>query len=148
MAKTPSDTLKDLSTQLSKTDPKKFDFLLTEIPDRIRIRTRLGNGLKGKLRALKPSYIKFRERFSELSTETRTNKSNLTLTGEMLYSIIGIRRGDLFTFLFANDFADKKAGWAKESGREFFGLLPTEEKGLRTKIAGIIRQSIRDIFKG
>ena len=84
-----------------------------------------------------------------LSSDAKPAKSNLTLTGEMLSSIVGKRSGNIFTFSFgSNTFANDKARWAKEGGRPFFGLSETDKKGLTTKISSIFRQILRDNFKG
>lgn len=143
-----SDKLKKYAEQINKIDPKKFDFLLEEIPRIIKVRTRLGKGLLGKLKELSPNYIKIRKADSKLSKDTTFKRSNLTRTGEMLDSIVGKRSGNLFTFFFANKDADKKAYWADQTGRPFFDLLPSERNGLQRRISAIMRESIRAIFKG
>lgn len=147
MAKKPSDILKDYSKAVQMVDPSKFDFLLQEIPRIIRVRTRLGKGLLGKLKELSPKYIETRKKDKELYSETTARKSNLTRTGEMLNSIIGTRSGTLFTFFFSNTDSDKKAYWADQTGRPFFDLTPSERNGLQRKISAIIRDTIRQLFK-
>lgn len=147
MANKPEDVLKNLATAMDKIDPKSFDYLLTEIPKRIRTRTRLGKGLLGTLKELSPNYIKFRTKYSGLSKNATPKKSNLTLTGLMLDSITGVRKGFKFKFFFNNDEARKKAIWADETGRPFFDLLPSEEKAIRRDVATIIRDQLRKIFK-
>ena len=85
----------------------------------------------------------------KLSSDAKPARSNLTLTGEMLSSIVGKRSGNIFTFSFgSNTFANDKARWAKEGGRPFFGLSESDKKGLTTKISSIFRQILRDNFKG
>jgi hypothetical protein len=62
--------------------------------DLIVKRTRLGYGVekdlgsKKRLAKLSPNYIKRRKMFESLSENTRPSRSNLTLTGQMLDSII------------------------------------------------------------
>lgn len=62
--------------------------------DLIVKRTRLGYGVdkdlssKKRLAKLSPNYIKRRRMFDGLSSKTAPNRSNLTLTGQMLDSII------------------------------------------------------------
>ncbi len=57
-------------------------------------RTRLGYGVKDNLQAktrlarLSPGYVKKRKMFDSLSSNTSPTRSNLTLTGQMLDSII------------------------------------------------------------
>lgn len=174
MAKTASDILKALSLKvknITKDEAKSFDFLLDEIPMRIIRRTLLGKDIDNNpLKKLSKSYIEFRKgnlsfRTSKtgvvypikkgsftpptLSSDAKPAKSNLTLTGEMLSSIVGKRSGNIFTFSFgSNTFANDKARWAKEGGRPFFGLSESDKKGLTTKISSIFRQILRDNFKG
>lgn len=151
MAKAASDILKALSLKvknITKDEAKSFDFLLDEIPMRIIRRTLLGKDIDNNpLKKLSPNYIKARKKMS-LGSDAKPNKSNLTLTGEMLSSIEGKRSGNVFTFFFSNSFANDKARWAKEGGRPFFGLSETDKKGLTVKISSIFRQILRDSFKG
>ena len=62
--------------------------------DLIVKRTRLGYGVekdlgsKKRLAKLSPNYVKRRKMFEGLSENTRPSRSNLTLTGQMLDSII------------------------------------------------------------
>lgn len=146
--KTAQERLKELIKLAELPSPNKFDYLLEAVPNRIRIRTRLGKGLLGKLKELSPKYKKFREGFNELHSETTSNRSNLTLTGEMLYSIIGKRKEYSFKFIFANDASDMKAYWASKTGRPFFELLPSERNGIQREISEIIMKNLRAIFKG
>lgn len=151
MAKTASAILKALSLKvknITKDEAKSFDFLLDEIPMRIIRRTLLGKDLNNSpLKKLSPNYIKARKKM-DLGSDAKPVKSNLTLTGEMLSSIEGKRSGSLFTFFFSNSFSNDKARWAKEGGRPFFGLSESDKKGLTTKISSILRQILRDNFKG
>lgn len=140
-----SDRLNKLSKAVGNINPKEFDFLVEEIPRIIRVRTRLGKGLLGKLKPLSDKYMSQRKKMN-LSGETTVKRSNLTQTGEMLDSIVGKRRGNIFTFFFKNAFSDSKARWADELGRPFFDLLPSEEKGLRRKISAIMRAAIIKTF--
>lgn len=125
-----------------------FDYLLKEIPDRIRTRTRLGKGLLGTLKELSPKYVRFRKTFDELSPDATANRSNLTLTGRMLDTITAIRKGTIFTFSFKDEPERRKAKWADETGRPFFDLLPTEEKAIRRDIKKIIKDKITSLFTG
>lgn len=140
-----ADKVQAVAAGSSSGDP--FDFLLEEIPRIIKVRTRLGKGLLGKLKELSPNYIKARKADSKLSKDTTIKRSNLTRTGEMLDSIVGKRNRNIFTFFFATKDADKKAYWADQTGRPFFDLLPSERNGLQRKISAIMRDAIRSIFK-
>jgi hypothetical protein len=147
MAKTPEQILKEYADKVKRIPPENFDFLLTEIPERIRNRTRQGKGLLGKLKELSPKYIETRRRDKKLYGETSPKRSNLTRTGEMLNSIVGKRIGYLFTFTFSNPDADKKAYWADQTGRPFFDLVPSERKAIARDIAAIMRDYFRKMFK-
>lgn len=144
-----SDVLKELNKKVenaAKLKDGSLDFVLDEVPQRIIRRTLLGKDIDGKkLKPLSENYIKFRKK-TTLSADTKPNKSNLTLTGLMLSSIVGIRVGNIFRFTFSND-QDAKARWAREGGRPFFGLTKLDEKALRRKIAQILRDNMRSIFK-
>ena len=154
----PSEKLKQIRKQVEATlgDNKDFDFLLTEIPNQIEKRTRLGKGVSdnGKLEKLKKltskQYIDRRKK-SNLSPLTSPGKSNLTFTGQMLSAIKGIRNGTTFTFFFAGTRDDGKtnsqiAQYARENGRHFFALSKSEQNGLQRKISKIIKESIKKLF--
>lgn len=158
--------LKKYANDMKSIDPSKFSFLLKEIPRIIKVRTRLGKGLLGDLSPLSEGYIKYRQSLlggltnkahknsspstntDWLSGETTPNKSNLTLTGEMLNSIVGEQSGYRFTFTFSNQASNDKARWADEKGRPFFDLLPSELNGLQRQISAIMRDALRVVFKG
>lgn len=90
--------------------------------------------------------IKFKAKgLPVLGADASPTKSNLTLTGQMLSSIIGNRDGSKFTFIFSNPESDKKAYYARTTGRPFFNLSPTDKKGLLTKISAIIRKNLREM---
>lgn len=69
--------------------------------DLIVKRTRLGYGVekdlgsKKRLAKLSPNYIKRRKMFAGLSENTRPSRSNLTLTGQMLNSIISTAKAGI-----------------------------------------------------
>jgi hypothetical protein len=148
MAKTPEQILKEYADKVRRIPPENFDFLLTEIPERIRNRTRQGKGLLGKLKELSPKYIETRMRDKKkLYSETSASRSNLTRTGDMLNSIVGERIGYIFKFTFSNPDADKKAYWADQTGRPFFDLVPSQRKAIERDIAAIMRDYFRKMFK-
>ena len=76
-------------------EQKYISDLAKDAAEIIRKRTRLGFGVgsdgapRHKLPALKPSYVRQRERFRRLSGNTRPGKSNLTRTGQLLDSLRG-----------------------------------------------------------
>lgn len=82
-----------------------------------------------------------------LSSETKPDKSNLTYTGQMLNSIIGIRQGYKLIFSFSNKESDKKAFYARENGRPFFGLSASQKNGLQRSIGNVIKEELRKMFK-
>jgi hypothetical protein len=153
MAKTLKDKLRELEKEVSKNiDPKKFDFILSEVPETIRKRTLLGKGVPSdgaqntSLDPLSKNYVKFRSKYKQLSGKTTARKSNLTLTGKMLDDIIGRRNGFTFTFSFKEELSRKKAAWVTDGGRRFFDLSKSERNGLQRKISDIIRQEIIKMF--
>lgn len=90
--------LKDRVKSAATTE--QMELLAEEAARMVRVRTRLGQGVnksgaKGKLKALSPKYVDFRERFSDLSEFTTPPRSNLTLTGQMLESIeiLDVKKG-------------------------------------------------------
>lgn len=152
--KKPSDILKDYANAVKLVNPSKFDFLIDEIPRIIKVRTRLGKGVENgsfyslqSQKPLSPKYQKFRKKFTGLSQFTTPKRSNLTLTGQMLDSIKGIRSGLRFTFFFDNTDADKKAKWAADGGRPFFELSNSEKNGIFRRVTQIIKEELRSIFK-
>jgi hypothetical protein len=148
MAYQASLVLKNLASKVEKiTDFKSndFNFILDEIPLRIIRRTLQGKDENNKaLKPLSALYVKARKRF-KLSKDAAPSRSNLTLTGQMLSSIVGSRAGNLFSFKFSNTESDKKAYYARTTGRPFFNLSPSDKKGLLIKIGSIIRKNLRDL---
>ena len=155
---TPAQQLKALKKKVEEAlgDNPEMDFILDELPAIIRIRTRLGKGVDEggsitKLDKLSDAYVKVRAK-SKLHKDTKTKKSNLTFTGQMLDSIKGERRGMLFIFGFKGNRADGKitndklAQYNREKGRPFFKLSKSEESGLRRKITKIIKESVKKLF--
>ena len=104
----------------------------------IRKRTRDGYGVpktfrkRKKLRALSARYIEFRRGFAGLdTTTTNPNKSNLTLTGEMLRTFKVITATDqTVTLGFSNQRAANKARWTQRAGRVWVNVSDEEAKGL------------------
>lgn len=147
-----SDQLKDLKRRAEKALQlgDGLDFLLEEIPFRIIRRTLLGKDINNTpLKPLSKQYVSFRKlNPSILSKDAKPSKSNLTLTGEMLSSIAGVRNGTVFTFTFTNAEADKKAEFVRKGGRKFFGLSVLDTKALTQKVSKILRDNLRELFKG
>lgn len=134
---------------------RDLNFILTEIPNQIEKRTRLGKGVDDngslfKLPALDDKYVDRRKKAS-LSPDTTPKRSNLTFTGKLLSAIVGVRRGTLFTFTFTENRGDGVSNndlskWQAEKGRRFFDLSSTERVGLSRKISKIIKESIKKLF--
>lgn len=157
----PSDILKkhakEVDTIISdEKNAKKFSFLLTDIPEIVQRRTRLGKGvLKSgelyKLPNLSEGYEKKRAKL-KLPPTTKPKKANMTLTGAMLESIKGIREKTRFIFNLEGSDSDglsnsDKAMWNQMKGRRFFALSNSEKKGLQRKVEAVIRDLLRNIFK-
>jgi hypothetical protein len=145
-----------------------LDYLLDDIPKIIRVRTRLGKGVKDgkatRLKALKSSTKKHRERYKgELSPETSPSRSGLTATGQMLESIAGkiskatgsLRVIFLITGKRTKELSgssptstnDDIARYAREKGRPFFNLTDSERNGIQRKVAQTIKKAVRELFK-
>jgi hypothetical protein len=128
--------------ELSQKQTRSFDKKLSK-----------GKSSKGVYSTFKGSYGKLKmaqfkaEGLPELSSNTTPKRSNLTLTGEMLNSIVGVQNGLRFTFFFSNPESDKKARLNKENGRRFFDLSKSERMGLQRQISAIMRESLRALFK-
>ena len=124
-----------------------------EAADRIRVRTRLGFGVKNGVRGGKrvklkrltsEQYKKFRKRFRGLSGQTTPKRSNLTLTGELLDSIISRFRGNKAMLEFKNPERNNTIveGQA-DMGRHFFELTDKEVKGLQNQIKRDLIKQLR-----
>jgi len=129
--------------------------------DLIVKRTRLGYGVnnefaaKSKLKPLSPRYKTFRKTFQFLDRSSTTpNKSNLTLTGQMLASvdIVGEERRAVSTKIILApkgnrwDTSDTNADIAKynaERGRTFMNVSELEYK----QILRFYRKSFADLFR-
>lgn len=162
----PSDKLKKLSQQTQRFVEKnadRFDFLLTDIPNQIRIRTRLGKGVSGpgakleKLKPLTPKYVQYRKDNKGDLKETTPKRSGLTATGQMLESIKGTRKGTTFSFFFEGKRSkelggrpsrltnDEVAGYAGKL-RPFFFLSKPEMNNLIRKVKDEINVRIKKLF--
>lgn len=157
----PSDILKkhakEVDTIISdEKNAKKFSFLLTDIPEIVQRRTRLGKGVLEsgelyKLPSLSEGYEKKRAKL-KLPPTTKPKKANMTLTGAMLESIKGIREKTRFIFNLEGSDSEglsnsDKAIWNQMKGRRFFALSNSEKKGLQRKVEAVIRDLLRNIFK-
>ena len=119
-------------------DPSLLKPLGDKIVEKIKMRTRAGFGVakpggkQSKLAPLKKSYKDWRKK-QKLPPETAWNRSNLTLTGEMLDSIKArIVRGKILpTFTGMNN--RKKSKYAREGSKHrakriFLNLSDNEKK--------------------
>jgi hypothetical protein len=162
----PDEKLRKLAQETKRFVEKnasKFDFLLTDIPNQIKTRTRLGRGVQktdGKLEPLKKlsdKYVKVRQKNKPDLKETTPKRSALTATGQMLDSIKGIRRGSTFSFFFEGKRSkelgnripkltnDEVAGYVKKD-RPFFYLSKPEMNNLIAKVKDEITKSISKLF--
>lgn len=158
----PSEILRKMAAEVDRVlTGNDFDFLLDEIPEKIKTRTRLGKGVTdGKeivgLAPLTENYIKKREDSrGELSNVTKPKRSNLTFTGQLLEAIDGVKlsTGKMIKFVFTfkenrRDEASNKAIVRAQAtmGRRFFDLAKSEKAFFERKIAKVIREKIRKKF--
>jgi hypothetical protein len=114
--------------------------------NRIQKRTRLGygveNGKRGapryKLPKLSEPYKKQRKK-KKLDSSTSASKSNLTLTGQLLRSLISKVTGRKIILTITENRTDgiknsDLVKWQSEKGRDFFELTDKEVKGLRNQL--------------
>jgi hypothetical protein len=153
-----AERLKELAQLTEKAiDPKKFAFIADgnnpgSVQNIIKKRTQLGYGVPStgasntKLKPLSEKYI-IKRANSDINENTTPKKSNLTFTGDMLNSIMGVQNGLRFIFFFGTTAADDKARWNTEKGRRFFDLSSSERNGLQRQISQIMRESLRALFK-
>lgn len=132
------------------------------IKDTIYKRTKTGVGLKSKnrkiggvdnkeLAAVSDSYVEYRQKYppkGKFAPKGKSNKSNLTYTGELLDSMkayvkgerayVMIPNGDHGSGISLHDLLDEV-----EKVRPFFGLSNTEAKILDSMIRRMIRDKLR-----
>ena len=128
----------------------------------IRMRTRLGAGVKGNLKSLAESTIKARERYaSNLSSETSPSESNLTATGQLLDAIVGeIKESGKIIFTVNRKKRKKELSgksskltneqvrqYVEEGGREFLALSDEERKEAIALASEIIKGKFKQAFK-
>lgn len=130
--------------------PDNTQPIADELAEQIRLRTRLGKSLDGDggeptpLKPLSEKYKKKRATYKGLSSSTTPNKSNLTLTGEMLDDVTGFAKPDGKISIYVKDeFSKKKAGWNAEKGRPFLFLSRVQIERLRNKLQAQITQLIK-----
>jgi hypothetical protein len=165
----PSEVLAKKARQIERIiqeNPSAFDFLLVDVPELIRKRTRLGKGVSttgGPLEPLKKRKPNTRyeqlRKSANLSSETTPGRSNLTASGQLLESIVGERSQASFRFFFrdsrkpgidgrsSSSTNSQIARGQREQGRPFFFLSKTEIGLLSRKIRDEITSRISGLFK-
>lgn len=150
MANNPFDKVmgeaQDLLDQLtSKENLSKLGEVAAEM---VKVRTRLGygcrDGKKEKLNPLSPGYIKQRRK-KPIPSSTASTKSNLTLTGEMLDSVIYQVDGKELIIKFSNINSVKKAEWVTLGDRPFMELTKQEVKRVSDFLADIVTELSKKI---
>lgn len=148
-----------------KSNNKILNKLADEMPDLskeavaiIKKRTRAGYGVnanyggKERLDALSPRYKKQRKKNkSDLSSEARWNKSNLTKTGSMLDSLYAVVKKLTFRVTVRGEDRDnvsnrEKAWWLEEGGRPFLYLSKIEIKRLTKELQKKLEKIIDKLF--
>lgn len=128
------------------------------IPQYIKDRTKVGEGIDGPLPDLAPSTIKRRAQ-SKLAPDTSPSESNLTMTGQLLNAIISEVIDDKLTFKINNK-ARKKTfrgdrqgktneqvrSYVEDKGFEFFGLTSKELDEFRNLAQKIIKEEFERIL--
>ena len=128
----------------------------------MKARTRLGKGIglagkMGKLKSLSLLYIEYRKMLAKkgkLHPHTKPNKSNLTLTGQLLNSIRGGSKR--FGEIMISILPDRRGGkpdnhdivkFQEEQGRKFFDVLHTERNLLQSDIRNDLADEIDQELK-
>lgn len=110
-----------------------------------------GNSLK-KIEELSPAYTQYRAR-RILGPFASPKRSNLTLSGELLESIIAKMRGndaivEIEDVMHGSGINMRElAGHVSDKGRPFFGLADNEAKTLENYVKRKIRDKIRTLIK-
>jgi len=150
------DKLEKAVKETASAQAKKF--VAQKAVEIIRRRTLLGGsvseflGRRGKLKALSPRYREFRTNFDLLSGKTTPNKSNLTLTGQMLDSlkVKSVRADEIIIGPTGNrndsDLTNAQvAAFVEEQGRPFLNLSDLEFKQLlriyRQQFTGLLKRA-------
>jgi hypothetical protein len=127
--------------------------IANDLADQIRVRTRLGNGLDKnegeptKLKPLSPNYKKARAKNGQLSDQTTPNKSNLTLTGEMLDNVTGFADGrGKITIYLKDQFSRDKAKWVTEGGRPFMFISRVQVQRIKNQIQAQLTKLIKSFL--
>lgn len=133
------EVFENIRKRFDKVVQKSLEPLGREAIRLIVVRTRLGYSVsrqgasRGRLKKLSPNYVKFRERFSRLSSLTTAKRSNLTLTGQMLDSmeIIKISNRNVVIGPRGRRSDGTKnedlARWVQKAGRPFLNISRTEQ---------------------
>jgi phage gpG-like protein len=170
--------LKDLKIRINKISNKIIrnnKYMFNEIGKmaafQIAKRTRLGKGLNGKFKPLSENYKEWRKGKSQfytnkktgqifktrnkrwirkpsLHSETTPNKSNLTLSGDMIDAITYKSSRNKAVVKFSNSKAKQKAQWAHDGApnrpmRKFFGLTDLEEKTIQRWLKDYLVKEIK-----
>jgi hypothetical protein len=98
---------------------------------------RENGGQQSKLKPLSEQYKRFRGA-EPLPSSTTPGKSNLTLTGEMLSSIV-VRTVPNGVILSLSGFPAQKCAWQEDQGRPFFHLSKAEI----AKLAMVVKREIK-----
>lgn len=135
-----------------------------EAADRVRTRTRTGSGVEGGKRGggkysfkaqapLSAKYVKWRKKSSKLNKmKTTPTKNNLTLTGQLLDSIVGKANGSTMYIEMKDNRNDGVNNtdiirYQSKLGRDFFELTDKEVKGLKNSIKKDLIKSLRKTRK-
>lgn len=143
------DKLKKVRDELES--KKRMKQLGAKAAELIKKRTQLGwgvdkqGGKKAKLDKLSDGYKKFRKKNKPTGKST-PSKSNLTYSGDMLDDLEAKHAKDnKVTIGFSSTKSEKKAGWAKDGGREFNNLSKSEQKQLEQFLDEELKKILKKI---
>jgi hypothetical protein len=151
-----ADIIKRVLKNVVETKKELYDVIGKEAVKRITTRTRLGKGVTSwgfnpiPLAPLRPSTKAARVK-TATSELTSPSKSNLTMTGHMLDSMIYEAKNNNVKIKFDNTFAEQKRKWAEDGAlnrleRKFFNLTASEINGIAKLITNYLTKLIKKII--
>jgi hypothetical protein len=153
------------SERIIRDNPRDYAFIVPEVVEGIKKRTKLSKGVDANDKPLKKLLPLQSEKYkairkknkSRLSKDTTPARSNATATGQMLDSITGSQNGTKFSFEFKGsrkpDITGRDSGLTNsevakyyQEKRPFFYLSKPEKNNLIRKIRDVITKRIKNLF--
>jgi hypothetical protein len=157
-----ADKIRRIREELEKairevTSSESLKKLAEDLPERIKVRTRLGYGVSdngGPRKRLEPLAAStkrsknYKKKSGKLSNQTTPNRSNLTDTGELLDNLVVESSKDSeVTIKPKGERNEKVARYVTEQGREFLNLSKPELKGFLDNLGKALLDKINKVLK-